>query len=287
MNKLILLSLLLISACAPKPVIVATKRLTPAIEIESPKLLITTATPNKSINTTQLLTKALQDAKQRPTVQRLLNAITIYDFIPGSIYQIYTAPQKVTIISFETAEELVAPPQSGDTIRWQVNLITSGSDTVKQHLIIKPLRDNLTNNMIITTNKGRVYLLELISLKNSYMAEVYWNYGQNLTINATDNTLDTATKKLNFNYKIINKCGKPAWRPSKVFDDGEKTFIEFPATISQNELPALFIKTRETNNQLVNYRQHGNCFMVDKVINEAELRLGLSKPDIVIIKRGK
>jgi len=116
--------------------------------------------------------------------------------------------------------------------------------------------------MIITTNKGRVYLLELISLKNNYMVDVSWNYAANqVTFNPArkENNFeqDGLPKKLNFNYKIINKSGKPVWRPTQVFDDGEKTFIQFPAAINQNELPTLFIVSRETSAQLVNYRQRG------------------------------
>ena len=246
---------------------------------------------NKITNTGTLLANALKQAKQRPQDSRFLNATTIYDFIPGSIYQIYTAPQKVTMISFEQGEIMVAAPQSGDTVRWQVNNITSGTGiNARQHLIIKPLREELTNNMIITTNKGRVYLLELISLKNNHMLEVSWNYiAPNLIINRErqENNFaqDSLPKKLNFNYKIINKSGKPIWKPKEVFDDGEKTFIQFPAEINQNELPTLFIVSRESTTQLVNYRQRGDVLIIDRLFQEAELRLGLLKPEIVRIKR--
>ena len=195
------------------------------------------------------------------------------------------------MISFEQGEIMVAAPQSGDTVRWQVNSINSGvGANCKQHLIIKPLREELTNNMIVTTNKGRVYLLELISLKNNYMVDVSWNYAVNQVIlnperKANNVEQDGLPKKLNFNYRIINKSGKPVWRPSQVFDDGEKTFIQFPAAINQNELPTLFIVSRETSTQLVNYRQRGDVLIVDRLFQEAELRLGLSKPEIVRIKR--
>jgi type IV secretion system protein TrbG len=305
MNKLILLLIIVLFNSCTKPVNnikttvsrdFANVREAGAItELEfEPKQIKTIEPATYTVtNTGTLLANALKHAKQRPEDCRFLNATTIYDFIPGSVYQIYTAPQKVTMISFEPGEMMMAAPQSGDTVRWQVNSITSGTGAnARQHLIIKPLREELTNNMIITTNKNRVYLLELISFKNSYMLDVSWNYAaSNLIMNHEPTKKysdeDGLPKKLNFNYKVINKSGKPIWKPTRVFDNGEKTFIEFPAVINHHELPTLFIVSRETTTQLVNYRQKGDILMVDRLFVEAELRLGLLNPEIVRIKRMK
>ncbi len=298
MIKLIVL-LLMLSGCAKPIYTTATKstlQLKPeptitneTIALDPTQIKLIEDNVDKATNTGQLLENALKNSRQRPQEHRFLNATTIYDFISGGIYQVYTAPQKVTMISFGEGETIVAAPQSGDTVRWQINSISSGSDAnVKQHLIIKPLREDLTNNMIITTNKGRVYLLELISLKNSYMAEVSWNYApERVAVNTVDNFEESVPRKFNFNYKLINKRGKPSWRPTQVFDDGQKTFIQFPDSINQNELPTLFIVSRETNTQLVNYRQQGNSLIIDRLFQEAELKLGLLNPEIVRIKRIK
>ena len=301
MNKLILLLVVVLSGCA-KPInnlkiampiapVSGSENVTIDPNPEPEQIKAIEQGTFKTTNTSTLLANALKQAKQRPQDSRFLNATTIYDFIPGSIYQIYTAPQKVTMVSFEPGEVMVAAPQSGDTVRWQVNSITSGTGSnARQHLIIKPLREELTNNMIITTNKGRVYLLELISLKNNYMADVSWNYAvNNIIINSErkENPFaqNEVPKKLNFNYKIINKSGKPVWKPTAVFDDGEKTFIQFPTAINQNELPTLFIVSHESATQLVNYRQRGDVLIVDRLFIEAELRLGLLNPEIVRLKR--
>jgi len=303
MNKLILLLVVVLSGCA-KPInnlkiampiapVSGSENVTIDPNPEPEQIKAIEQGSSQTTNTSTLLANALKQAKQRPQDSRFLNATTIYDFIPGSIYQIYTAPQKVTMVSFEPGEVMVAAPQSGDTVRWQVNSITSGAGAnLRQHLIIKPLREELTNNMIITTNKGRVYLLELISLKNNYMADVSWNYAvNNIIINSErkENLFaqNEVPKKLNFNYKIINKSGKPVWKPTQVFDDGEKTFIQFPTAINQNELPTLFIVSHESATQLVNYRQRGDVLIVDRLFIEAELRLGLLNPEIVRLKRTK
>ena len=298
MNKIYIILLFLVGCASHKQPIIESTLISSAIssvdvsvkpvEYQPGQIKKITHPTVRQINTGYVLEQALHSARQKPQPQRFLNAITMYDFIPGSVYQIYTAPQKVTMISFADGEQIVSAPQSGDTARWQVNTILSGSgNTAKQHLILKPLREGLTNNMIVTTNQGRVYLLELISFKNSYMLDVAWNYST-ADADIAEYTVDSKTeipRQLNFNYKIINKKGNPSWRPTQVFDDGEKTYIQFPGSVTKQELPTLFIVSKESDNQLVNYRQQNNCLVVDRLFKQAELKLGLKNPEIVRIKK--
>ena len=48
-----------------------------------------------------------------------------------------------------------------------------------------------------------------------------------------------ALERLNFGYEISGD--DPSWRPIRVFDDGQKVYLQFPADIAQGELPPLFI----------------------------------------------
>ena len=68
-------------------------------------------------------------------------------------------------------------------------------------------------------------------------------------------------------------------------DDGRKTFIQFPATLRTTEAPALFIRSAEGKTQLVNYRVKGNYYIVDRLFDLAELRVGEKQPIIVRIMR--
>lgn len=285
--------ILLLAGCANKqPIVIEVppKKVMPlnTVNIEHDVQIVEEKPAKHFKNTGELLEFALKDSRQKPEADRFLNAATLYDYIPSSIYQIYTAPLKVTMLSFEKGEKIVSPPQGGDTVRWQLSTINSGSGAdTQQHLIIKPLRDGLKNNVIIVTNKGRIYLLELISLKNSYMAEVKWNYPKNfnLAFNVNPNVYLKAQKEDNQNYKIKNISGKPIWKPVAVHDDGYKTFIKFSDKVKQDELPALYIVTKESRTQLVNYRVKNNQMIIDRLFNIAELRLGLNKPQIVRITR--
>lgn len=77
---------------------------------------------------------------------------------------------------------------------------------------------------------------------------------------------------LNFRYRIDGD--RAPWRPAHAFDDGRQVFIEFPAGISQGEMPTLFISGASGEAELVNYRVQGRYMVVDRLFAAAELRLG-------------
>jgi type IV secretion system protein VirB9 len=88
---------------------------------------------------------------------------------------------------------------------------------------------------------------------------------------------------LNFGYRISGDS--PRWRPSQVFDDGRKTYIQCPPNLGVTEAPPLFVLGSNGEAQLVNYRIKRNYYEVDRLIDEAELRLGESPQTIVRIER--
>jgi type IV secretion system protein VirB9 len=68
-------------------------------------------------------------------------------------------------------------------------------------------------------------------------------------------------------------------------NDGVRTFITFPPDMQVDESPALFVIAANGQTQMVNYRQQGGVFIVDRVFDRAELRLGDHHPQIVRIER--
>ncbi|MFX8573912.1 TrbG/VirB9 family P-type conjugative transfer protein, partial [Acinetobacter baumannii] len=62
--------------------------------------------------------------------------------------------------------------------------------------------------------------------------------------------------KLRFRYSIEGDT--PPWRPSQVFDDGSKVYIEFSHGITQGEMPPLFVIGSDGGAELVNYRARRN-----------------------------
>jgi len=224
-------------------------------------------------------------ARIQPTRRGYLNAVQVYPFTEGALYQVYSAPGQVTDVALQDGEQLVGsgPVAAGDTVRWIIGDTESGAATAKKvHILVKPTRPDLVTNLVINTDR-RTYHLELRSTEKTYMASVSWLYPQDELIalrrqNAfADAAAPVATafdvNSLRFRYAI--EGDNPPWRPLRAFDDGKKVYIEFPGGIGQGEMPPLFIVGPEgKTSQLVNYRVRGHHMIVDRMFAAAELRLG-------------
>ena len=231
-------------------------------------------------------------ATQEPAAQAFVNAVQIYPFSDGAIYQVYTAPGAVTDIALQPGENLVAVA-AGDTVRWVIGDTTSGTGADKRtHILVKPFAPGLATNIIITTDR-RSYHLQLAATSRTAMAALSWTYPADQLIAlrraaeqaaaAAPVSEGLAVDNLHFNYTVSGD--QPAWRPLRAFDDGRQTFIEFPASIAVGEAPPLFIVGPTGEAELVNYRVRGRYYVVDRIFDAAELRLGTKKQQIVRIAR--
>jgi type IV secretion system protein TrbG len=240
--------------------------------------------PPEAADPQQRVDQANGAARVQPTRAGYINAIQVYPFTDGALYQVYAAPGEITDIALEAGEQLVGsgPVAAGDTVRWVIGDTESGTGTAKRvHILVKPTRADLTTNLVINTDR-RTYHLELRSAEKTYMASVSWAYaGDQLIALRRQNAAAEATAPvasgvdiaaLNFRYRIEGDT--PAWRPVRAFDDGRQVFIEFPRGIAQGEMPPLWIIGPEGGAELVNYRVQGNHMVVDRLFAAAELRLG-------------
>lgn len=249
-----------------------------------------TRAPASGVIGVQAIQAANSGARQRSTPAGFINAVQYFDYMPGALYEVYTAPGYVTTISLQPDEKLITYA-AGDTVRWVIGDVTGGSPAGQQtHVLIKPIRPDLRTNLVITTDR-RVYLVEARSIQgNTYNAAIGWNYPQQSLVQhaSSRGTGDSssiarhvALKDLNFGYEISGD--KPRWRPLRVFDDGRKTYIEFPPNLGTMEAPPLFVIGRHGDAQLVNYRVRGRYYEIDRLIDRAELRLGEAPQQIVRI----
>ncbi len=227
-----------------------------------------------------------------PTPPAFIDASAIFPFADGAIYRVYTAPERVTDIVLQPGEVLGAVA-SGDTARWVIGDTTSGAGTDKRaHVLVKPFAAGLATNLVITTDR-RTYHLALSSNAGTAMSSLSWTYPQDALI-ALKRSQDVVAAaepvatgfdmdQLHFNYVLSGDS--PAWRPLRAFDDGRQTFIEFPASLAVGEAPPLFLVGPKGRAQLVNYRLRGRYYVVDRIFDTAELRLGTKQQDIVRITR--
>jgi P-type conjugative transfer protein TrbG len=223
-------------------------------------------------------------ARVQPTRAGYINAMQVYPYSDGALYQVYAAPGQVTDIALADGEQLVGagPVAAGDTVRWVIGDTESGAGQTKRvHILVKPTRADLVTNLVINTDR-RTYHVELRSTEKTYMASVSWAYAQDQLIalrrqNAaavagTSVASGVDINALNFRYKI--EGDSPPWRPLRAFDDGRQVFIAFPTGIGQGEMPPLWVIGPAGGAELVNYRIQGNHMVVDRLFAAAELRLG-------------
>jgi P-type conjugative transfer protein TrbG len=234
-------------------------------------------------------------ARVQPTRSAWLNAIQVYPWSDGALYQVYAAPGEITDIALEAGEKLVGdgPVAAGDTARWIIGDTQSGLGPAKrEHILVKPTRPDLTTNLVINTDR-RTYHLELRADEKTYMASVSWSYplDQLIAVRRANAAVEAAeplaagidVEALNFRYRI--EGDSPPWRPLRAFDDGRQVFIEFPTGIGQGEMPPLWVIGAEGKGELVNYRVKDNHMIVDRLFAAAELKLGEKHQQTVRIVR--
>ena len=231
-------------------------------------------------------------ATQVPTRQGFVNAVQVYPFSDGAIYQLYAAPGAITDIALQPGENLISVA-SGDTVRWVIGDTSSGSGAEKRtHVLVKPFASGLATNLVITTDR-RSYHLQLSATSRTAMAALSWVYpaDQLIALRRAAEQAEAAAPiaqgvgidQLHFNYVVSGD--HPSWRPLRAFDDGRQTFVEFPESIAVGEAPPLFVIGPSGEAELVNYRVRGRYYIVDRIFEAAELRLGTSKQQVVRIDR--
>lgn len=244
---------------------------------------------------TQRVADANNAAVLEPTRAGFINAMQVYPYVPGALYRLYTAPERVSDIALQAGEGLVAV-SAGDTVRWIIGDTSSGAgEEHRVHVLVKPVAAGQTTNLVITTDR-RAYHLLLESTEQTSMASLSWTYPQDqlLALQRRNSRAEAiqpvaaglSLEELHFRYAISTVSGdEPPWRPLRAFDDGARVYIEFPHRLDQGEAPPLFVIGPQGEAQLVNYRVRGRHYIVDRLFAAAELRLGGEPQQIVRIER--
>ena len=238
---------------------------------------------------------ANSSARDYPTSGAYINSALYYDFEPGRLYTVHASPHFLTAITLRPGEKLISKA-AGDTIRWVLGETVQGAGASQQVIVmVKPVRGNLRTNIILTTDQ-RTYLLDARSYEgDTYTSVISWNYPQEQMRDAQAARAAEAQSvvasglaidQLHFGYDVrAIHSRKPSWQPIRVFDDGLKTYIQFPTNMAATQAPPLFLIGADKQVQLVNYRYLGGYYIVDRLIDVAELRLGEKNQTVVRITR--
>lgn len=200
----------------------------------------------------------------------------VFAYSPSQLYKIYCKVGFITDLQFKKGEK-VTYVGGGDTAKW---IIDSTDVDGSPHLYIKPINTQATTNIVVNTTKHSYQIIANSS--DWYNPMVRWSYGiEEKMANQlqqkkdeqiyTDKLSISRPEDLNFKYEIK---GNAKWKPIMVFStmDGQKTYIQFDRM--SKSLPILFIKEADKKElSLVNYKVKDKYFIIDKVFEEAQLRL--------------
>lgn len=212
------------------------------------------------------------------------------------------APLRVCAIELQAGEHLQSQPQIGDSRRWEITPVLSGSGLDETPLlIVKPIETGLETDLIVSTDR-RTYVFRLVSDPARFVSRLAFQYpGEDSAkwaafqahqdaakhdaeaiaeqvrekdkwagvVTMADNALDN----LYFDYKLN---GDAAYRPQQVFDDGQHTYLIYPNDGRFRELPTLLIQVNGKS-ELVNFRVDGSRYIVDRLFDKAILVVGVGK----------
>jgi type IV secretion system protein VirB9 len=212
------------------------------------------------------------------------------------------APLRVCAIELQAGEHLQSQPQIGDSRRWEITPVLSGSGLDETPLlIVKPIEAGLETDLIVSTDR-RTYVFRLISDPTRFVSRLAFQYpGEDAAKWAAFEIRQAAAKRdaeavaeqarekdkragvvpmaenaldsLYFDYKL---SGDAAYRPEQVFDDGQHTYLIYPNDGRFRELPTLLIQVNGKS-ELVNFRVDGSRYIVDRLFDKAILVVGVGK----------
>lgn len=210
-------------------------------------------------------------------------------FVYGSgQIRVVCAPLQVCDIALQLGEQL-NDMNVGDP-RFLVEPSITGSGMDQQiHLLIKPKDVGLDTSLVVTTDR-RTYHFRLKSDQNDFMpyvsftypddAKAKWRLIQHMQAQQRKANTFAETNEylgdLNFNYRIQ---GNSRFKPVRVYNNGVKTIIEMPGSMSESEAPALLVLRngglfKKPESVMVNYRLQGCRYIVDSVFDKAILIIG-------------
>ena len=216
------------------------------------------------------------------------------------------APLRVCAVELQAGEHLQSQPQIGDSRRWEITPVMSGSGLDQTPLlVVKPIEPGLETDLIIPTDR-RTYVVRLVSDPTRFVSRLAFQYPaddrakwatfqaqqdaasrdaeavaeqQRAQEQAKDRQVgavsmaEHALDNLYFDYKL---SGDPAYRPERVLDDGQHTYLIFPSNGRFREMPTLLMLVKGKT-ELVNFRVDGTRYIVDRLFDKAILVVGVGK----------
>ncbi|MGA7181381.1 MAG: TrbG/VirB9 family P-type conjugative transfer protein [Thiobacillaceae bacterium] len=212
--------------------------------------------------------------------------------------RVLCAPLDLCVVKLMSGEKIINL-SIGDSVRWLVQPAQAGDRPV---VVVKPTTAGLHTNLVITTDTGHVYYLDLESDKSDFVPIIAFYDPEKLvrTVNEQQALAAEKTKREAEARVAVLSGVNPAdldfaywWdgpkqlQPVRVFSAEGKVFIQMPPDMKHADAPALFVIEHDKE-QLTNYRLSGSYYVVDQLFQEARLVLGVDRDrSVVTIHAGK
>ena len=212
------------------------------------------------------------------------------------------APLHVCSVALQDGEA-VTSISIGDTVRWLLQSATAGAKPV---LMIKPTQAGLSTNLVVTTDKGRIYYMHLVSSKTEYVPMVTWydpaamtrdmrveaqaSARQKAEFEASITATKLAAEQTNAQRVVADKSvgkldpttldfaysctGEAAFKPARVFANDTHTFIQLPVGATTSDAPAVF-NVSNNDTELLNSRLVNGYYIIDGKPAKLSLVLGV------------
>lgn len=196
--------------------------------------------------------------------------VRLVDYDPGRVTQIRAALGYQLMLEF-APNERIENVSIGDAVGWQVT-----PNRRANILFLKPI-DGQATNMTVVTDQRR-YLFELrLAPKGSKAQPAYavrFVYPAPI-VAAPEPAREAGPQVSNTAYSVT---GAPAVAPSRIFDDGEMTYFEWPPEAAA---PAIFALAADGSESMVNYAVHGRYVVVQQLAPRFILRDGKQVATVV------
>ncbi|MGY8527608.1 P-type conjugative transfer protein TrbG [Paracidovorax citrulli] len=201
---------------------------------------------------------------------------------------------RVCDIQLEPGEIVTGKPVAGDTVRWKMSKQVSGSgDRAVTHIVVKPTEANISTNLMIATDR-RAYQIELHSSasEKDYVNMVGFYYPQDIAAEWDESARlkakeerarqrlvaaelpAGAAERLDFAYEV-NGSSSTGFKPVRVYNDGQKVYIQMPESVTKAEAPVLMRVGKDGRLEILNWRvKTPTLYEVDTLFDKALLIIG-------------
>ena len=184
--------------------------------------------------------------------------IQIVDYDASQVVQIQAAPGYQVTLQFG-ADEIIENVAVGDSAAWQVSAPRNGG-----HIYLKPLQP-VPTNMTVVTNV-RIYAFDLVPLSGP-TPDMAYTVRFNYPSAAGPQQTAQAELIVEGRYRL---SGEQSLRPSRISDDGQHTYIEFPRDAA---IPAIYAVDERGSESLVNGMMRDDLYVIDSVVQRLVFRI--------------